>query len=473
MPSLRDLPAVDRVLREAPQLVERWGRERVVVAVRAELARWREGAAGPAREPAAGPAQEPAALLRQIVAAVAAALEDGAQPGLRPVFNLTGVVLHTNLGRAALPPPAAAAARAVALAPSNLEFDLETGQRGDRDDHVAPLLAQLTGAEAATVVNNNAAAVLLTLNTLAREGEVPVSRGELIEIGGAFRLPDIMEASGCILVEVGTTNRTRLQDYEQAVNDRTALLLKVHPSNYEIRGFVQSVAAPDLAALARRHGLPLVFDLGSGSLVDFAAYDLPPEPTAAQVLRQGADLVSFSGDKLLGGPQCGIIAGRRALVEKVKNNPLKRALRIDKMNLAALAEVLKLYQAPSRLAETLPALAALTRPPDALRALAEGLLPEVAAALAPRYGATAVECRSQVGSGALPVATLPSFALRIAPADSSDQALRRLAQALRRLPAPVIGRLRNGACFLDLRCLEPERETEFRAQLPRLQDAGA
>ena len=471
MPSLRDLPAVDRVLREAPQLVERWGREPVVAAVRAELARWREGAAGPAQEPAAPAA--PATLLRQIVAAVAAALEDGTQPSLRPVFNLTGVVLHTNLGRAALPPPAAAAARAVALAPSNLEFDLETGQRGDRDDHVAPLLAQLTGAEAATVVNNNAAAVLLTLNTLAREREVPVSRGELIEIGGAFRLPDIMEASGCVLVEVGTTNRTRLQDYEQAINDRTALLLKVHPSNYEIRGFVQSVAAPDLAALARRHGLPLAFDLGSGSLVDFAAFDLPPEPTVAQVLRQGADLVAFSGDKLLGGPQCGIIAGRRALVEKIKNNPLKRALRIDKMNLAALAEVLKLYQAPSRLAETLPALAALTRPPDALRALAEGLLPEVAAALAPRYGATAVECRSQVGSGALPVATLPSFALRIAPADSSDQALRRLAQALRRLPAPVIGRLRNGACFLDLRCLEPEREAEFRAQLPRLQDAGA
>ena len=464
MPSLRALPAVDRVLREAPQLAERWGRERVVAAVRAELARRREGAAETA--------QEPAALLRQIVAAVATALEDEAQPGLRPVFNLTGVVLHTNLGRASLPPAAAAAARAVALAPSNLEFDLETGQRGDRDDHVAPLLAQLTGAEAATVVNNNAAAVLLILNTLAREREVPVSRGELIEIGGAFRLPDIMGASGCVLVEVGTTNRTRLEDYEQAINDRTALLLKVHASNYEIRGFVQSVAAPDLAALARRRGFPLAFDLGSGNLVDFAAFDLPLEPTAAQVLRQGADLVAFSGDKLLGGPQCGIIAGRRALVEKIKRNPLKRALRIDKMNLAALAEVLKLYQAPSRLAETLPALAALTRPPEALRALAAGLLPEVAAALTPRYGVTAAECRSQVGSGALPVATLPSFALRIAPADSSDQALRRLAQALRQLPTPVIGRLRNGACFLDLRCLEPEREAEFRAQLPRLQDAG-
>ena len=464
MLSLRALPAVDRVLREAPQLAERWGRERVVAAVRAELARRREGAAETA--------QEPAALLQQIVAAVAAALEDEAQPGLRPVFNLTGVVLHTNLGRAPLPPVAAAAARAVALAPSNLEFDLETGQRGDRDDHVAPLLAQLTGAEAATVVNNNAAAVLLILNTLAREGEVPVSRGELIEIGGAFRLPDIMGASGCILVEVGTTNRTRLEDYEQAINDRTALLLKVHASNYEIRGFVQSVAAPDLAALARRRGLPLAFDLGSGSLVDFAAFDLPPEPTAAQVLRQGADLVAFSGDKLLGGPQCGIIAGRRALVEEIKRNPLKRVLRIDKMNLAALAEVLKLYQAPSRLAETLPALAALTRPPAALRALAAELLPSVAAALTPRYGVAAVECRSQVGSGALPVATLPSVALSIAPADSSDQALRRLAQALRQLPAPVIGRLRNGACFLDLRCLEPEREAEFRAQLPRLQDAG-
>lgn len=470
MPSLRALPAVDRVLREAPQLVERWGRERVVAAVRAELARWREGAAEAAPEPATPAA--PAALLQQIVAAVATALEDEAQPGLRPVFNLTGVVLHTNLGRASLPPAAAAAARAVALAPSNLEFDLETGQRGDRDDHVAPLLAQLTGAEAATVVNNNAAAVLLTLNTLARDGEVPVSRGELIEIGGAFRLPDIMGASGCVLVEVGTTNRTRLEDYERAVNDRTALLLKVHASNYEIRGFVQSVGAPELAGLARRHGLPLVFDLGSGNLVDFAAFDLPPEPTVAQVLRQGADLVAFSGDKLLGGPQCGIIAGRRELVEKIKHNPLKRALRIDKMNLAALAEVLKLYQAPSRLAETLPALAALTRSPGALHALAAELLPEVAAALTPRYGVTAVECRSQVGSGALPVDTLPSVALRIAPADSSDQALRRLAQALRRLPAPVIGRLRNGACFLDLRCLEPERETEFKAQLPRLQDAG-
>ena len=334
MPSLRALPAVDRVLREAPQLVERWGRERVVVAVRAELARRREGAAESMPEPATPVA--PAALLRQIVAAVATALEDGAQPGLRPVFNLTGVVLHTNLGRASLPPAAAAAARAVALAPSNLEFDLQTGQRGDRDDHVAPLLAQLTGAEAATVVNNNAAAVLLTLNTLARDGEVPVSRGELIEIGGAFRLPDIMGASGCVLVEVGTTNRTRLEDYERAINDRTALLLKVHASNYEIRGFVQSVAAPELAALARRHGLPLAFDLGSGNLVDFAAFDLPPEPTVAQVLRQGADLVAFSGDKLLGGPQCGIIAGRRELVEKIKNNPLKRALRRLLRNIFAI-----------------------------------------------------------------------------------------------------------------------------------------
>ena len=451
---------MDRVLRESPQLAERWGHERTAAAIRSTLEEVRTNM----DEFAASGKSEP---LDQVVFMVTSRLEQEAGGSLVSVFNLTGTVLHTNLGRASLPQAALDRVRAVAGTPVNLEYDLDTGKRGDRDEHVENLIRELCGVEAATVVNNNAAAVLLALNTLARGLEVPVSRGELVEIGGSFRIPEIMQSSGCILVEVGTTNRTHLKDYRNAVNDRTALLLKVHASNYEIRGFIHSVAETDLAELAHQHGLPLFIDLGSGNLVDFPAFNLPDEPTVAQTLKYGADVVSFSGDKLLGGPQCGIIAGKRELITRMKNNPLKRALRVDKMTLAALSEVLGLYQNPAQLAQELPTLTALTRTPDDIRVQAERLAPVIAEALAPRYEVAVIECHSQVGSGALPVDTLASYGLRISTADGSDEATRLLAEAMRRLPVPVIGRINKGAYFLDLRCLD--RESDFVAQIGCLQ----
>ncbi|MCY3751967.1 MAG: L-seryl-tRNA(Sec) selenium transferase [Gammaproteobacteria bacterium] len=455
---LRSLPSVDRVLRETPHLAERWGHERVTAAIRNELERMRNN------PEALNPAGK-TSLVSHVAAAVDTELENAAKSSLVRVFNLTGTVLHTNLGRALLPEEALEAVQAVASSPSSLEYDLQTGKRGDRDEHVEYLICELCAVEAATVVNNNAAAVLLVLNTLAKELEVPVSRGELVEIGGSFRIPEIMQSSGCVLVEVGTTNRTHLKDYKNAVNDKTALLLKVHASNYQIQGFTRSVAETDLAELAHQHGLPFIVDLGSGNLVDFPAFKLPDEPTVMHTVKSGADIVTFSGDKLLGGPQCGIVAGKRELITRIKRNPMKRALRVDKMTLAALVEVLRLYQDPSRLVEKLPTLAALARPAGKIRAQAERVAPHLAEALAPHYQVAVTECRSQVGSGALPVETLPSFGIRISAVDDSDEAIRQLADAMRGLPAPVIGRINKGAYFLDLRCLD--REEEFIAQLDK------
>ena len=453
---LRDLPSVDRVLRETPHLTERWGHERVTTAIRNELEHIRNNME------LINPVDK-TSILGHVVASVETELENAANSSLISVFNLTGTVLHTNLGRATLPREALDAVLAIAQTPANLEYDLPTGKRGDRDVHVERLICELGGVEAATVVNNNAAAVLLVLNTLANHAEVPVSRGELVEIGGSFRIPEIMQSSGCALVEIGTTNRTHLKDYENAINTNTALLLKVHASNYQIRGFTHSVAETDLAELAQRHGLDFVIDLGSGNLIDFSAFNLPDEPTVAQAVKNGADIITFSGDKLLGGPQCGIIAGKRELITRIKSNPLKRALRTDKMTLAALAEVLKLYQDPSRLAKKLPTLAVLTRPLAEIRAQAERVAPRIAEVSAPRYEVAITECHSQIGSGALPVETLPSVGVRINSADDSDQAIRELAASLRGLPVPVIGRINSGAYFLDFRCLD--REDDFIAQL--------
>jgi L-seryl-tRNA(Ser) seleniumtransferase len=409
---------------------------------------------------------------------VAERLEAQARPSLRPVHNLTGTVLHTNLGRACLPVEAADALRSVAVSACALEYDLSAGGRGERDHHIEPLIAGLTGAQAALVVNNNAAAVLLLLNTLASRKRVVISRGELVEIGGQFRIPDIMKRAGARLVEVGTTNRTHARDYQEALDTPAGLVMKVHASNYRIEGFVHEVPEREVAAIAKAAGVPSATDLGSGSLVDLRRYGLPYEPTVREMIDSGIDLVSFSGDKLLGGPQCGIIAGRRDLIERMQRNPLRRALRADKMTLAALEQVLRIYRFHAdELAQRLPTLRLLTLPQETIRASALRLLPAVQAAIErvwpACYRVSAADCLGQVGSGALPVDTLPSHGLRIettAPKRERREALVVLEGALRSLPRPVIARLERDALVLDLRCLDDEGG--FVSQLAALAPPG-
>lgn len=373
--------------------------------------------------------------------------------GYRRVFNLTGTLLHSNLGRAPLGEAIAAAGLAAATAPLTLEYDLDRGRRGDRERTVEERLKLLTGAEAATVVNNNAAAVLLLLNTLALDRPVPVSRGELIEIGGSLRLPDLMARAGCRLVEVGTTNRTHLKDYAAAIDAETPLLLKVHPSNYRIEGFASAVGTPALAALGAEHGLPLCVDLGSGTLVDLSRFGLPREPTPRATLAAGASLVTFSGDKLLGGPQAGLIVGCAALLERLQSNPLKRALRLDKVGLALLDATLRAYEDEANLPRHVPLLATLTIPLARLKASAAAVAQALDGALPSGFQVTTEAAHCQLGSGAAPEQLLPSWAVAVQ--TPSDDSPAKLARRLRRLQRPVIGRVHDGRLWLDMRCAEP------------------
>ncbi|HET7648947.1 MAG TPA: L-seryl-tRNA(Sec) selenium transferase [Gaiellaceae bacterium] len=408
---LRDLPSVDELARESDDPL-------AVGAARSVLARARDEIRAGA-DPG-----DLAARLRDELAEVR-------RPALRRVLNATGVLVHTNLGRAPLAPAALERATDVARGYSNLEYDLASGARGSRQDHVASILRRLTGAEAAIVVNNNAGAMLLALAALAEGREVVVSRGELIEIGDGFRIPDVLARSGARLVEVGTTNRTRASDYERAIGEQTALLLRVHQSNFRVVGFTEQPAPAELAAVARRHSLPLLDDLGSGALVE-----LSDEPTARAALAAGADLVCFSGDKLLGGPQAGVVAGRADLVERLRRHPLHRALRIDKLSLAALEGTLLLYLEPERALAEVPVLRMLHEPPEAVRARAERL--------AAAAGGEVEETVARVGGGALPLAELPSFACAVEES---------LAPRLRDHEPPVVGIVHDGRLLLDCRTL--------------------
>jgi L-seryl-tRNA(Ser) seleniumtransferase len=440
----RKLPSVDEVLRAASEAVATYGHTAVVAEIREFLALAR--------------AEKRPAGVSDIANAVVGTLEKKARPNLTSVFNLTGTVLHTNLGRALYSEAAIEAAVEAMRNAVALEFDLGGGHRGDRDDLVCDLLCELTGAEDATVVNNNAAAVLLVLNSLAKGKETVISRGELIEIGGAFRMPEIMNRAGTKLVEIGTTNRTHMKDYESAIGARSGLILKVHTSNYHIEGFTKTVGARELSGLAKKHDVPLVNDLGSGTLIDLVQFGLAHEPTVREAVAEGADLVTFSGDKLLGGPQVGFVVGRKDLVKRIKKNPLKRALRVDKVRLAALEATLRLYRDPDSVGTRLPTLRMLSRSQSEIRSACARMLPAIAERLAGRFAVTVEDTASQIGSGALPTETVASAGLFIRPLarKGAGRALSAISKALRGLRVPVVGRIEDNALVLDLRCLEDE-----------------
>jgi L-seryl-tRNA(Ser) seleniumtransferase len=455
--ALRRLPSVDQLVRRLADRPELAGisRARLTSTVREVVAGERQRAL--AGDGGDGDPTERAA------SQVVEALTRAGIFSLRAVVNATGVVLHTNLGRAPVSDLAMARLAAVGPAYSNLELDLATKERGSRYSHVEALLRRLTGAEDALVVNNNAAAVLLAIETLAHGKEVVVSRGELIEIGGEFRIPDIMLRGGARLREVGTTNRTHLRDYADAIGPDVALLLKVHTSNYRVVGFTADVPSRELAALGRERGIPVMEDLGSGSLVDLRQWGFPHEPTVPEVVDSGVDLVSFSGDKLLGGPQAGIVVGKRSLVGRLKKNPWNRALRIDKFTIAALEATLSAYDDGTAL-ETVPALRLLTEPLASIRRRARRLLGRLDADSRRRLAAEIVEDHSEVGGGALPEVKLPTAALAVG---ATPAACRALDEALRRADPPVIGRIARDRLLLDCRTIRPGEIPMVAAALAR------
>ena len=444
--ALRSLPSVD-------QLVRRLASEPALTGVsRARLTATVRDVLGAERRRVTEQSETPADA-ETLAARVVAVTRRAGLFSLRPVINATGVVLHTNLGRALLSDLARDRVSAVAGAYSNLEMDLASKERGSRYSHVEALLQRLTGAEDALVVNNNAAAVLLALETLAHGKEVIVSRGELIEIGGEFRIPDIMLRSGAVLREVGATNRTHLRDYAEAIGPNTALLLKVHTSNYRVIGFTAEVSGRELTELGRERGIPVMEDLGSGSLLDLRPWGFPYEPTVPEVVGFGLDLVSFSGDKLLGGPQAGIVVGKRAIVSRLKKNPWNRALRIDKFTMAALEATLGAYEAGTA-RETVPTLRLLTEPLGRVQGRARRVLRALGAEVTARLAARVTEGSSQVGGGALPTVELPTAGVALG---ATDGAARALDAALRVGDPPVVGRLVDDRLFLDCRTVLPEQ----------------
>ncbi len=462
---LRRLPGVDRVLAvlEPDPDVRGIPRSLLVKAVRETLDGLRARILRDPPEPDAEYLDPSAVALR-----AAGLAREAMQPNLRNAVNATGIVVHTNLGRSPLAAAAMDQLQAIAGGYSNLEFNLATGKRGSRYSAVEALLCEITGAEAGLVVNNNAAAVLIVLDTLAREREVIVSRGELVEIGGSFRVPDIMTKSGARLREVGTTNRTHQHDYENAINAHTALLLKVHQSNFTISGFTTAVSLTELVAIGRRHQIPVVEDLGSGTFIDFSRYGLFPEPTVQSSVAAGTDIVTFSGDKLLGGPQAGVLVGRREWIDRIKANPLNRAMRIDKMTLTAFESTLRLYRDPARAVAEIPTLRMLTEPPAATAARAERLAARLEALAPGQLTIRSAAAVARAGGGSLPLLEIPSHCLKIQREGLSAQAVERF---MRRELPPIIGRIENDFFILDLKTVQEDEltavETAFRHLLEK------
>lgn len=452
--SVKSLPSVDQILNleSTTQLLRRYRRELVTTAVRRALQELREELIAQKEGTNGGAARD--SLTTRVETMVAVALRAGHQASLHRVINATGVILHTGLGRAPLPAQAMEAIRDVAGSYCNLELDLQSGDRGSRFVHIEPLICELSGAEAAVVVNNNAGAVLLMLSVLASGREVIVSRGELVEIGGSFRIPDIIEASGATIREVGTTNRTHLADYEKAISADTGLILAVHPSNYKVEGFTSGVDLTELVELGRRTGAAVAYDLGGGALVDLAQWGLPPEPIVGQALATGVDVVSFSGDKVLGGPQAGIIAGRESRVQAMRTHPMMRALRCDKLILAALEATLKLYNRPaSEIIELHPVLRMFCEPANATQARAHRLLGMLSSRVRTELSPQVEPSKAQAGSGALPLVELPSWALSLA---TSSRSIEHAAQQLRNGAVPVVGRIQKERLVLDMRTVFDE-----------------
>lgn len=441
---LKDIPSVEKILSHTSfqQIIKESSRERATAALRDFLVICRLSINN---------GKKIDLSLENIASETGKIIKKEDDPSLKRVINASGTIIHTNLGRSILPDQVIKAINIAASGAVNLEYNIESGKRGERDSHIEKLICRLTGAEAATVVNNNAAALLITLNTLSKKREVIVSRGELVEIGGSFRIPDIIKSSGCKMMEVGTTNRTRLSDYENAVSNKTGLLLKVHTSNYKIEGFTESTSLRELSNISKKQSLPLVEDLGSGAMIELSSYGIAGEPLIRDILLRGADLVTFSGDKLLGGPQCGIIAGKKELIKKINKNPLKRALRVDKITIAALEALLKLYLNKETVNKNIPSIKYMTRSEDDIRKIAEKAAHSLKKFFNSKASISIEKGFSEPGSGSLPGQKIPTALIVIHHKTLSSSSL---AKKFRKSEPSIIGRLHKDRFILDPRSVD-------------------